>query len=65
VTVIPEDIESKPIHQFILEQPSKENEYTVQVYLNDVPAGTSINHFELYYIPRSPKELGLEIPWKK
>jgi hypothetical protein len=65
VTVIPKDIESKPIHQFILEQPSKENGYTVQVYLYDVPPGTSINHFELYYIPRSPKELGLEIPWNK
>lgn len=65
VTVIPKDIESKPIHQFILEQPSKENNFTVQVYLYDVPAGTSINHFELYYIPRTPKELGLEIPWNK
>jgi hypothetical protein len=64
-TIIPKDIESKPIHQFILEQPSKENDYTVQVYLYDVPPGTSVNHFELYYIPRSPIELGLEIPWNK
>lgn len=63
-TVIPKDIESKPMHQFIFEQPSAENGYKVQVYLYDMPGGTSVNHFELYYIPRSPEELGLEIPWK-
>jgi hypothetical protein len=65
VTVIPKDIESKPMHQFVLEQPSKENGYSVQLYLYDMAPGTNINHFELYYIPRSPDELGLEIPWKK
>ena len=64
VTVIPRDIESKPMHQFIFEQPSEDNGYTVQVYLYDMPGGTSVNHFELYYIPKSPEELGLEIPWK-
>jgi hypothetical protein len=64
-TVIPKDIESKPMHQFIFEQPSEQNDFMAQVYLYDLPGGTSVNHFELYYIPRSPKELGLEIPWSK
>ncbi|NQU52091.1 MAG: hypothetical protein HQ522_06085, partial [Bacteroidetes bacterium] len=64
-TVIPLDIESKPMHQFIFEQPSEQNDFKVQVYLYDLPGGTSVNHFELYYIPRSPKELGLEIPWNQ
>ena len=64
VTVIPRDIESKPMHQFIFEQPSEDNGYTVQVYLYDMPGGTSVNHFELYYISKSQEELGLEIPWK-
>lgn len=63
-TVIPRDIESKPMHQFIFEQPSEKNGYKAQVYLYDMPGGTSVNHFELYYIPKSPEELGLEIPWE-
>ncbi len=63
-TVIPKDIESKPMHQFIFDQPSEKNGYKVQVYLYDMPGGTSVNHFELYYIPKSPEELGLEIPWE-
>jgi dienelactone hydrolase len=58
-TVIPEDIESRPLHQFILEQPSRENGYQVRVYLYDAPAGTGINKFNLFYIPKTPRELGL------
>jgi len=65
VTVIPKDIESRPMHPFILEQPSAENNYTVKVYLYDVPPGAGWCKFDLYYIPESPEELGLEIPWKK
>ncbi len=65
VTVIPLDIESRPMHPFILEQPSKDNDYTVQVYLYDQPGGDGIMEFDLYYIPWSPEEVGLNIPWKK
>ncbi len=64
VTVIPRDIESRPMHQFILEQPNKENDYTVTVYLYDKPGADGIMEFELYYIPKSPDKIGLKLPWK-
>ena len=64
VTVIPLDIESRPMHQFILEQPNKENNYTATVYLYDKPGADGIMEFELYYIHKSPKEVGLNLPWK-
>ncbi len=64
-TVIPVDIQSRSFGPFVLEQPSKENDYTVTLYLSDSPMhGYSWWKFELYYIPKSPRELGLEIPWK-
>jgi len=64
-TVIPVDIQSRSFGPFVLEQPSEENDYTVTLYLSDSPMhGYSWWKFELYYIPRSPEELGLEIPWK-
>ena len=65
VTVIPLDIESRPMHQFILEQPNKGNDYTATVYLYDKPGADGIMEFELYYIPKSPKEVGLSLPWDK
>ncbi len=65
VTVIPKDIESRPMHPFILEQPSQENNYTVKVYLYDVPPGAGWCKFDLYYIPKTPEELGLGILWDK
>jgi hypothetical protein len=59
VTVFAKDIESRPMHQFVLEQPCKENDYTAQIYLYDEEGGTGPNHFELYYIPLSPEETGM------
>ena len=64
VTVVPKNIESRPMHPFILEQPVEENNYSVKVYLYDAPGGYGIVNFDLYYIPERPEELGLEIPWK-
>jgi hypothetical protein len=65
VTVIPRDIDSRPMHPFILEQPTEDNDYTVKVYLYDVPPGAGWCKFDLYYISESPEELGLQIPWNK
>ncbi len=65
VTVIPLDIDSRPMHPFILEQPTADNDYTAKVYLYDKPGGHGLMEFDLYYIPKSPKELGLVIPWEK
>ncbi len=65
-TVIPVDIQSRSFGPFVLEQPSEENDYTVTLYLSDSPMhGYSWWKFELYYIPRSPEELGLAVPWGK
>ncbi|MCK5457524.1 MAG: hypothetical protein KAI45_10400, partial [Melioribacteraceae bacterium] len=65
-TVIPVDIKSRSFGPFVLEQPSAENDFTVTLYLSDSPMhGYSWWKFELYYIPRSPKELGLSVPWGK
>jgi len=63
MTVIPVDIDSRPLHPFILEQPSKENGYTVKVYLEDAPGGAGWCKFDLYYIAKPPEELGLGKPW--
>lgn len=63
VTVIPHDIESRPMHPFVLEQPSPENDFTVKIYLDDMPGGNGWMIFDLYYIPESPESLGLQIPW--
>jgi hypothetical protein len=65
VTVIPKDIESRPMHPFVLEQPGPDNEYTARLYLDDFPGGQDWMVFDLYYIPESPEKLGLEIPWGK
>ncbi|MBN1349448.1 hypothetical protein JXJ21_08575 [candidate division KSB1 bacterium] len=63
LTVIPKDIQSRPMHPFIIEQPSSENGYAVQVYLYDAPEGRDWFKFDLYYILKSPEELHLELPW--
>ena len=53
------------MHPFILEQPAKDNDYTVKVYLYDKPGGDGIMKFDLYYIPKTPDQLGIQIPWNK
>jgi len=63
VTVVPRDLESRPIHPFILEQPSAENNFTTKVYLYDKPGGKDWVKFDLYYIPQRPASLGLKRPW--
>ncbi len=65
VTVLPRDIQSRPLHQFILQQPSLENGYRVEVYLDDAPPGKGVNQFDLYYLPQRPDELGLSSPVPK
>lgn len=62
-TVIIEDIESQPMHPFVLQQPTAANDYTARIYLNDLPGGAHWFRFNLYFLDRSPGELGLEVPW--
>ena len=62
-TVIIEDIESQPMHPFVLQQATAANDYTARIYLNDLPGGAHWFRFNLYFLDRSPGELGLEVPW--
>lgn len=65
-TVVVKDRQSRSFGPFVLEQPSAKNDYTVTLYLSDYPKhGYSWWKFELYYIPRPPEELGLDVPWGK
>jgi len=64
-TVIPKNIESRPMHPFVLEQPGPDNDYTARIYLDDLPGGQGWMIFDLYYIPEPPENLGLEIPWSE
>ena len=64
-TVIPDDLYSRSMHPFVLEQPDEENNYTAKIYLFDEPGGGDWVKFDLYYIPESPKDMELEIPWNK
>ena len=64
-TVIPDDLYSRSMHPFVLEQPGEENNYTAKIYLFDEPGGGDWVKFDLYYIPEKPEDLGLGIPWNK
>lgn len=64
VTVVPRNLESRPMHPFVLEQPGPENDYTARIYLDDVPGGNGWMKFDLYYIEKTPEELGLQVPWR-
>ena len=63
VTVLLRDIESEPIHPFVLEQPSEANDYTAQVYLCHPGPGAGWFRFDLYYVPDSPERLGMAMSW--
>jgi len=64
VTVVIKDIQARSFRPFVLEQPNKENDYTATIYLSDYPKhGYSWWKFDLYYISKSPDELGLAVPW--
>ena len=66
ITVIPMNIKSRSFKPFVLEQPDKNNNYTATIYLSDYPChGPSWWKFDLYYIPKLPDDVGLEIPWRK
>lgn len=63
VSVIARSNQTRPMHPFILEQPSEENNYTVTVYLNDLEGGGDWWNFDLYYLDIPHRELGLNTAW--
>jgi len=62
VTVIPKDLYSRPMHPFVLEQPNAANNYTASIYLDDLPGGQDWYRCELYYLPGSSAQYGLQAP---
>jgi len=64
VTVIPVNIESRPLHPFVMEQPDEMNGHAARIYLDDMPGGNGWVEFDLYYIDAAPGELGLAVPWE-
>ncbi len=64
-TVLIEDIESEPMHPFVLQQPKEENDFTAKIYLNDIPGGAHWFRFNIYFLDRAPSELGLDVPWDR
>ncbi len=64
ITVLIRDIQARSFRPFVLEQPDDENDFTATIFLSDFPEhGYSWWKFELYYILKSPEELGLTVPW--
>jgi len=63
VTVIPKNLDSRPMHPFVLEQPAAANGYTAKILLNDLPGGAGWCKFDLYYIDKNPLELNMLPPW--
>ena len=59
-TVIIKDIATEPLHPFVIDQPRAENGFTVEIYLNDKPGGANWWEFDLYFIPKPPRALGLK-----
>ncbi len=65
VAVLVRDVESRRSHPFVLEQPSKKNDYTAKVFLVDRGRGYGWFELELYYIDAPPADLGLAVPWQE
>jgi hypothetical protein len=59
VSVVVRDLESNPIHPFVMEQPTPENDFTAKIYLYDVPGGAGWVKLELYFLENKPVELDL------
>lgn len=62
-SVVIEDVESEPMHPFVLQQPRQANGYTARIYLNDIPGGAHWVRFSLYFLDEMPDALGLDVPW--
>jgi hypothetical protein len=57
--IVPKDLQSNALHPFVLQQPSAMNDYTAEIYCNDIPGGADWWEIELYYLPLTTEALGL------
>ncbi len=64
VTVLVKDLTSRDTHPFLLEQPTRQNDYTAKIHLFDKLPGYGRWEFELYYVDAPPQDLGLAVPWQ-
>lgn len=63
VSVIPRLGAARPLHPFILEQPSRKNGYSVTLYLDDVEGGGDWWEFDWFDRRKPCRELGLQAAW--
>ncbi len=63
--VLPVPKISRPLHPFVLSQPSQENDYTVTIYIDDREGGTGRFLFDLYVWEKEIKETKLISDWKR
>jgi len=60
VTVLVKDIESRDSQPFLLEQPCRENDHTIRLFLKDEIPSYTWWEFEIYYVDETPEALGLK-----
>ncbi|MFV2068079.1 MAG: hypothetical protein ACC645_13985 [Pirellulales bacterium] len=65
VTVLVEDLGSRAIGPFVLEQPTGKNDFTARILLFDGPPSSGWFEFNLYVVEEKPEKLGLSIPWQE
>ena len=64
VTVLFRDIQSRTIHPFVFEQPTADHNYTFRLFIADRGRGYAWWEFELFYVEKTPEELGLAVFWQ-
>ncbi|HOQ31041.1 MAG TPA: hypothetical protein PLA12_00865 [Candidatus Hydrogenedens sp.] len=65
VIVIPMDMDTRPLHPFVLYQPSASNNYQTSIYLDDRPGGTGRFVFDLYLLEPDGKDLPIIKNWSE
>lgn len=65
VIIIPVNIDTRPLHPFVLYQPSASNNYQTTIYLDDRPGGTGRFVFDLYMFESEVKDLPIIKNWSE
>ncbi|HOV32180.1 MAG TPA: hypothetical protein PLX23_02300 [Candidatus Hydrogenedens sp.] len=63
--VIPVSINTRPLHPFVLQQPTTENNYEATIYLDDRPGGYGRFIFDLYGLDESETDIKIIKNWYK
>ncbi len=65
VLIIPDNINTRPLHPFVLYQPCALNDYETTIYLDDRLGGTGRFIFDLYVLESTDEELQIIKDWSK